>query len=382
MRTLKKTLIIIFRILVGILFILSGIIKANDPLGLSYKMDEFFHVLHLNFLAPAALVFAIVMIAFEIIAGFALLVGFKMRIFGTLLLLLMILFLFLTGFAYLSGKITECGCFGDCLPISAGASFWKDVVLFILVFFIYRHRRSIRPFLGGFLTWLIMIVVVGLSFGLQGYVLKHLPFVDCLPYKVGNNISKLMQIPPGAIPDKYETVFIYEKDGQQKEFPEDQIPWKDTTWHYVDRKDKLIRKGNAEPVIKDFVISDFEGNDSTQLILNQKGYTFLFMVKQTTEAAQGWKQKADHLEADCKRFGIHLYGITASSKTNVTAFRQENDLHFPFLQMDGTAIKTAARSNPCLILLKQGVILGKWSYKDMPLGAVPDPETGKLILKY
>ncbi len=382
MKTLKRTLIVIFRIVVGILFILSGLVKANDPLGLSYKMDEFFHVLHLNFLVPAALVFAVLMIAFEIIAGFALLVGFKMRIFGTLLLILMILFLFLTGFAYLSGKITECGCFGDCLPISAGASFWKDVILFILVFFLYRHRRSIRPFLGGFFTWLIMIAVVVLSFGLQRYVLKHLPIVDCLPYKVGNNISSLMQIPPGAIPDKYETVFIYEKDGKEQEFPEDQIPWKDTTWHYVDRKDKLVQKGNAEPVIKDFVISDFEGNDSTQYILDRKGYTFLFMVKQTAEAGKGWKKKMEHLEADCERFGVGLYGITSSSKNLVAAFKQKNHLHFPFLQMDGTAIKTAARSNPCLILLKQGVIEGKWSYQDMPSGAVPDPQTGQLILKY
>ncbi len=375
-------MIVIFRVIVGILFILSGLVKANDPLGLSYKMEEYFHVLHVHFLDPAALTFSVVIIAFEIIAGFALLLGFKMRIFGPLLLALMVLFLFLTGFAYLSGKIKECGCFGECLPITAGASFWKDVILLVLVFFLYRHRRSIKPFLGSLFTWLIMIAVVIFSFGVQRYVLNHLPIVDCLPYKVGNNIPELMQIPPGAIPDKYETVFIYEKDGEQKEFPADSIPWQDTTWHYVSREDKLVQKGNAQPKITDFVIADFEGNDSTNFILNQEGYTFLFLVKQTEKAGKGWTEKMQHLQADCKRFQIRLYGLTSSTKQAVDQFKAEHGLNFPFLQMDGTVIKTAARSNPCLILLKQGVIMGKWHYHDMPQGAVPSPKNGKLILKF
>ena len=380
--SLKKLLIIIFRILVGVLFIVSGLVKANDPLGLSYKMDEFFQVLHLHFMVPVSLELAVVMIAFEIIAGFALLLGFKMRFFGPLLLALMVVFTFITGFAYLSGKITECGCFGDCLPISAGASFWKDVILLILVFFLYRHRRSIRPFMAPLPSWVGMLAIIAGAFGLQRYVLNHLPIVDCLPYKVGNNIPELMTIPPGAIPDKYETIFIYEKDGEEKEFPADQIPWQDTTWHYVDRRDKLVQKGNAQPKIKDFVIADFQGNDSTDFILDQQGYVFLFMVKQTTEAGEGWAAKIQHLQTDCARFGIRLYGVTASAESQVAGFRQQNGLHFPFLQMDGTAIKTAARSNPCLILLKQGVIKGKWHFHDMPQGAVPSPENGQLILKY
>lgn len=372
----------LIRIIVGILFIFSGVVKANDPLGLSYKMEEFFHVLHLNFLSPAALTLSVIMIGFEILAGIALLLGFKMKIFGTLLLILMIIFTFLTAFAYLTGKIKECGCFGNCLPISAGASFWKDVILLILVLIIFTFRKRIKPFLGGFFTWFLMFMGLVFAFGLQWYTLKHLPLVDCLAYKVGNNIPQLMKIPPGATPDKYESVFIYEKDGEKKEFSADNIPWQDTTWQYVSRKDKLVQKGNAEPGIKDFVITDFEGQNLTRQILDHTGFTFLFMVKQVNQAREGWENKMHNLQADCQRFGIKLYGITASSDSDVARFRNVNDLTFPFLQMDATVIKTAARSNPCLILLKQGTIKGKWSYLDMPGGAVPDPDSSKLILKF
>lgn len=378
-----RFLLTLIRIIVGILFIFSGVVKANDPLGLSYKMEEFFHVLHLNFLSPAALTLSVIMIGFEILAGVALLLGFKMRIFGTLLLILMIIFTFLTAYAYLSGKIKECGCFGNCLPISAGTSFWKDVILLILVLIIFAFRKRIKPFLGRFFTWLLMIIGLVFAFGFQRYTLKHLPVIDCLPYKVGNNIPELMKIPPGATPDKYETVFIYEKNGEKKEFSADNIPWQDSTWHYVSREDKLVQKGNAEPKIKDFVITDFSRNDSTQRVLNHYGFTFLFMVKQVNKAEEeGWENKMHKLQADCQRFGIKLYGITASTASNVAQFKQAHNLEFPFLQMDATAIKTAARSNPCLILLKQGTIKGKWSYLDMPQGAVPDPDSSRLILKF
>lgn len=377
-----KSLRGIVRIIVGVLFIFSGLVKANDPLGLCYKTQEFFTALHLNFLQPTALTLAIIMIGFEIIAGVALLLGFRMRIFGTLLLALMVLFLFLTGYAFLSGRITECGCFGDCLPLTAETSFWKDVILFILVLFLFVSRKRITPVLGVFPTLLLMLAGVVLAFGLQWYTLRHLPIVDCLAYRVGNNIPSLMQIPPGATPDQYQTVFVYKKDGQTREFAEDSIPWQDTTWQFISRQDKLIKKGNAAPAIKDFVITDFSEHDSTDLILNAPGYTFLFMVKDVTKAHSGWEQRIRSLAADCARYHIRLYGITASGQSLAEKFRTAHHLSFPFLEMDGTAIKTAARTNPCLILLKEGTIEGKWSYLDMPAGAVPSRDKSHVNLKF
>lgn len=377
-----KVLTGLIRLIVGVLFIFSGLIKANDPLGLCYKIQEFFSVLHLNFLAPAALTLAVIMIGFEIIAGVALLLGCKMRIFGTLLLLLMILFLFLTGFAFLSGKIKECGCFGDCIPLTAETSFWKDVILFVLVLFLYRSRRRIKPLFSGFFTGLLMLLGVIVAFGFQRYTLRHLPVVDCLAYKKGNNIPALMKIPLGATPNQYATIFVYERNGVKKSFAEDSIPWQDTTWKFVSREDKLVKEGDAEPLIKDFVISDFHQNDSTNEILNHHGYTFLFMTKDVSKAGRGWKEKMATLEADCRRYHVRLYGITASNASLTEQFRQANGLTFSFLQMDATVIKTAARTDPCLLLLKDGTIIGKWAYRDIPDGAIPSPDGRELNLRF
>lgn len=380
--SILKIFLGVIRIVVGVLFIFSGLVKANDPLGLCYKMQEFFTALHLNFLAPAALTLAIIMIGFEIIAGVALLLGFKMRVFGTLLLLLMILFLFLTAYAFLSGKIKECGCFGDCIPLTAETSFWKDVILFILVLFLFVFRRRIRPVFGRALTVLLMLAGLVVAFGFQWYTLNHLPVVDCLAYKTGNNIPALMQIPPGATPDQYATVFIYEKNGTKKEFPADHIPWQDSSWHYVSREDRLVKKGDAEPKITDFVITDFGGNDSTRAILSYPGYTFLFFVKNVKKAGVGWAPKMKKLQADCKKYGIRLYGVTASDSTSTAQFIHARSLTFPFLRMDATVIKTAARSNPCLMLLKKGTIKGKWHYHDMPSGAVPSLDHKHINLNF
>src|SRR5689334_6306102 len=183
-----KTFITILRFIIGVLFIFSGLIKANDPLGLSYKMQEFFEVWNIQQFNHYTLTLSIVMIAFEIIAGVAVLLGWKMRLFSWLLFILIVFFTFLTGYALFSGKIRECGCFGDCIPLQANQSFIKDVVLLVLILLLMPFRSSIRPLLGRGASKVILFFTVIFSFAFQWYVLQHLPVVDCLPYKVGNNI--------------------------------------------------------------------------------------------------------------------------------------------------------------------------------------------------
>ncbi|WP_291910642.1 BT_3928 family protein [Chitinophaga sp. CB10] len=359
-----KIILNLFRILVGVLFIFSGLIKANDPLGLSYKMDEFFEVLHLTFLSPYSLAFSVIMNAFEIIAGVAVLVGYRMRTFSVLLLLLIAFFTFLTGYALFSGAIRECGCFGDCIKLTASQTFWKDVILFVMILLIFAKRKEITPlYKGAGLTVLISAV---LSFGIQWYTLRHLPFIDCLAYKVGNNIPEKMKLPPGATPDVYQMTFIYEKDGVKKEFTEENYPWSDSTWVFVERKDKLIKKGNAEPAIKDFILMDLDGGNQTQSVLEEPKPVYLFMVLNTNTAGTGWEEKIKALQAKQQQGEIEIFGVTASTKEEIAAFQQAKGLTFQFLQMDGVAIKTAVRSNPGLILLEKGTIKGKWAYHDIP----------------
>ncbi|TWV99504.1 BT_3928 family protein [Chitinophaga pinensis] len=361
-----KLLLNLLRIIVGVLFIFSGLVKANDPLGLSYKMEEFFEVLHMTFLSPYSLAYSIIMNTAEIALGAALLLGFRMRIVSILLLIMITFFTFLTGYALYSGEIKECGCFGDCIKLTASQTFWKDVVLLVMILILFLYNKRIKPLFGKQLNFILLIVSIVFAGGIQWYTLEHLPIVDCLGYKVGNNIPEKMKLPPGARPAEYETVLIYEKDGQQKEFTAENYPWSDSTWVFVDRRDKLVREAEGEAPVKDFILTDADGVNQTQAILAEPTPVYLFLVKNVKEAGKGWDAKMKALQEQFKAGKVYIYGVTASSKEDISAFTAAHGLQFPFVQMDGTAIKTAGRSNPCLILLEKGTIKGKWHYNDIP----------------
>nr|MDQ6890934.1 DoxX family membrane protein [Bacteroidota bacterium] len=240
----------ISRIIVGILFIFSGLVKANDPLGLSYKMQEFFEVwgssfpsLHslMVFLNEYALTFSIITITLEVIVGVAILLGWGARFFSWLLLLLIIFFTFLTGYAVLSGKIRTCGCFGDCIPLTAMQSFIKDITLFVLILIIFFARKYLKPLFKSGINTLLIVASILLLLGFQYHVLRHLPIIDCLPFKTGNNLLELRKMPADAVADKMDFKFVYQKNGEKKEFNKDQLP--DSTWTFLSRQDVLIEKG-------------------------------------------------------------------------------------------------------------------------------------------
>src|SRR5687767_10856585 len=212
------------RIVVGLLFIFSGLVKANDPHGLSYKMQEFFELWGMSQFDSLTLMFSVLMNAFEIIAGFALLLGWRIKLFSWLLLLLIIFFTFLTGYAYLSGKFKNCGCFGDCLPITPLTSFLKDLVLLVLILFLFWKRHLIKPIFSEKATTISMFGITMLSFVMQWYTLTYLPFVDCLPFKKGKNIAEQMKMPANAIPDSTVITYEYIKGGTALRFALDSIP--------------------------------------------------------------------------------------------------------------------------------------------------------------
>ncbi|PUZ23123.1 DoxX family protein [Chitinophaga parva] len=361
-----KLLLNILRIVVGVLFIFSGLVKANDPLGLAYKMDEFFEALHLVFLSPYSLYLSVCLNVLEILCGVAMIFGYAMRFFSSLILILITFFTFLTAYALFSGKIRECGCFGDCIPLSPQATFWKDVALEVMIIIIFLYRKTITSLLGRNGSIMVLLTTFLVSIGVQLYALQHLPYVDCLAYKIGNNIPEKMKLPPGATPDVYETVLIYEKNGERKEFTTDNFPWQDSTWKYVDRRDKLVKEGNAVPAIKDFSLKDFDGGDHTQELLAETKPVYLLMVQNVHEAGEDWEESIRNLQQQLRAGKIELVGVTASAKPDVDTFTAHRGLLFPFLSMDATAIKTAARNNPTLILLDKGTIRAKWAYRDFP----------------
>ena len=359
-----KILLNICRFIVGILFIFSGLIKANDPLGLSYKMQEFFELWNMAWLDNFSLAFSILMIVFEILAGVAVLLGWRMKLFSWLLLVLIIFFTFLTGYAYLSGKVKECGCFGNCIPLTAGQSFAKDIILLLLIVFLFIYREKIIPFIPNFHNLLILFFTVVISFSIQWYALEYLPFIDCLPYKVGVSIPEKMKPPPGAIQDSSVITFIYDRNGKQLEFTADHFPADfDDSYKFVKRYDKLIRKGNAEPDIKDFSLLTASGNDTTQALLQEPGYNLFMFAKEMSETNPDWNKEFASIYSLVRVKGMTVFFITAHPDQVENYFvKNEIATHLQILKCDVTAIKTAARATPTLYLLKKGIILNKWSY--------------------
>jgi uncharacterized membrane protein YphA (DoxX/SURF4 family) len=362
-----KILVSIARVIVGVLFIFSGLVKANDPLGLSYKMQEFFEVWNFHWLDNFTLIFSIVMIVFEIVAGVAILLGWRMKLFSWLLLLLIIFFTFLTGYAYLSGKVRECGCFGDCIPLTAGQSFTKDLILLVLIVFLFLAQKSIRPLVSKVASLAILVLSTVLSISFQWYVLVHLPVVDCLPYRAGTDMPEKMKAPPGAIPDSTVITMVYEKNGKRLEISGNHFPADfDDSYKFINRFDKLVRKGNAEPAIKDFNLISAAGTDTTQAILDQKGYKLFFFAKDLEEYPTPWMKAFSLILTMIKAKQVPIYFITGNYD-HVAAWTEKAGIspEVAIFKCDATAIKTAARANPTLYLLKNGVILHKWSYADL-----------------
>ncbi len=359
-----KALLAIVRIIVGVLFIFSGLIKANDPMGLSYKMQEFFEVWGLSSLDNYTLAFALIMNAFEIVAGVAVLLGWRMKLFSWLLLLLIVFFTFLTGYAQLSGKIKTCGCFGDCIPLSPLQSFIKDLVLLLLILFLFIKKDIIRPLYKGFTGTLLIGLTVVFCAVSQWYVLKHLPVVDCLPYKVGNNLVQQMKIPEGAVPDSFAIKFRYRKAGKEVEFDSDNFPedFDDSTYQFVDRVQELVRPGTAIAPISDFILYGNSGEDTTQAILSQAGYYIMLLSKDANQAEAGWNGNASRVSEVCRQKQIPFFVVTATTEAAQQQLPESQNIHY--LKCDATVIKTAGRVNPTYFIMKGADITGKYANAD------------------
>lgn len=382
-----KTLVTICRIITGLLFIFSGLIKANDPLGLGYKMEEFFEIWNtglagssfflknvltglFSFLHQHSLFLSVVVIAFEIIAGAALLLGWRMKLFSWLLLLLIVFFTFLTAYAYLaknpdgSPKFTNCGCFGDCIPIPPLASFLKDLALTGLIVFLFVRRRWIRPVLSAKTTTMVMLLVTVSSFAIQWYTLNYLPVFDCLAYKKGKNISEQMKKPADAVPDSTVITFVYEKQGKQIEFTSAKFPADfDSSYTFISRYDKVIRKGkNNIPPVTGFILRGMTDQDSAAIVLAQP-YAILLYCEDFSVPVSKWKDDFAALYTAAREKNIPAYAITRQREQAIANFKNTPFASIQVFTSDNTAIRTAARTNPCIYLLKEGTILDKWSYR-------------------
>ena len=357
-----KKLLPVIRWIVGLLFIFSGLVKANDPYGLSYKMQEFFEVWGLTNLNDYTLALSLVMNIFEVLAGVAVIIGWRMKLFSWLLLLLIIFFTFLTGYAALSGKIKTCGCFGDCIPLTPTTSFIKDVILLVLILILFVNRKKIVPVMSAPRAMAILLLcIIGVAF-FQNYVMSYLPVKDCLSFRVGANIVENMKVLPGH-GDITELTFKYKKDGRAMEFSADKLPADlDSTYEFVDRYEKIIKKGE-EPKIVDFALQNLDGKDTTISILNQGNYYVVLLVNNFSNVNEWHNKDFDTLVNILASKHLPLFVVTSQKDEAIKLFA--NNPKVNILVCDGTVIKTAARVNPTYMVMQMANIKGKYSYLDV-----------------
>ncbi|MDE3144200.1 MAG: DoxX family protein [Bacteroidota bacterium] len=357
-----KTVITIIRWIVGLLFIFSGLIKANDPLGLSYKMLEFFEAWGIHFLDDYTLFFSLFMNVCEVLAGVAIIIGWQIKFFSWFLLVLIIFFTFLTAYVLFSGKIKECGCFGDCIPLSGINTFAKDAALLLLIVVIFFNPEKTTSLFSARIASTILFVTFAATISVQFYVLEYLPFLDCLPYKKGNNILNEMKAPVGAVPDSFAITFKYKKNNQIVEFGQNNFPADfDSTYEYVDRFDKLVHKGNATPAITDFSLRTTDGADSTNFILHQNKKYILLFVRDFGNMKE-WKKDFEGVVLSANKKNIPIYLITSDADKATVLFK-----NVPVLKCDATVIKTAARANPTYFIMEQALILNKIGFANIKL---------------
>ncbi|MDB5232140.1 MAG: DoxX family protein [Chitinophagaceae bacterium] len=351
-----KEITLIIRWIVGLLFIFSGLIKANDPLGLSYKMQEFFEAWHLQGFDEYTLALSLIMNVFEVMAGVAIIVGWQMRLFSWLLLLLIIFFSFLTGYAVLHPeKIKTCGCFGDCLPLTPKQSFLKDIALFILILIIFIERNRIITRISTVTARSILLVGFIAVCIFEWWVVTYLPVIDCLPYKKGNNLITEIRKDQTAKPDSFAINFRYKKNGKMIEFDQDHFPADmDSSYEFVDRYDKLIKKGDNRSAVSDFSLATLNGTDTTQAVL--AGTKELWIMIRSFENINDWKNNAERIMGLAQKNGWSVLIITSAPDEALKQFPGST-----ILKCDATVMKTAARTNPVYILADKGTILEKVS---------------------
>lgn len=356
-----KVIRVISRIIIGFVFIFSGTVKAIDPLGSAYKFHDYFQAFNLQFLVPFALPLAILLCTAEFISGFAVLSGYRQKagIYGVLIL--MLIFTPLTFVLALTNPVSDCGCFGDAIHLTNWETFGKNIILIVFTIVLFAGRKNVTNVFNPLKEWILITVTALFFAGFCLLNLRYLPLIDFLPYKTGVDIAESMKIPEGAPADKYETTFIYEKDGVREEFTLENYPGEDTTWKFIDQKSVLIKKGFVPPV-HDFIITDSAGSDITGQILADKGYTLLLISKKLEEAEHTRLEKGFATGKYCNSNGIAFHVVTASTGDEVSRFRNGSS----FCSADETTLKTMVRSNPGYLLISNGKIAGKWSWANLP----------------
>ena len=371
----KKIAVNICRALIALTFVFSGFVKAVDPIGTQYKIHDYLSAWGLDAWNAdwLTLTASIALSTAEFFIGMMLLFAIQRRVVSRLALMLMTAMTILTLWIYISDPVSDCGCFGDAITLTNGQTLAKNIVLtaaaIIMAIWPLEMARLIRKNT----QWIVINYTVVFILAVSGYSLYYLPQFDFRPYHVGADIKKGMEIPEGAEQPEFVTTFILEKDGQRKEFSLEEYP--DSTWTFIDSRTVQTKKGYV-PTIHDFSITTVdEGEDITEEIVADKGYSLLLVSPHLEQADDIHFDEINRLYDYTKQHGYRFLCLTASTEEAIGRWKDRTGAEYQFANTDETTLKTIIRSNPGLVLLHNGSIKGKWSHN-----ALPDvsPQTPKI----
>lgn len=365
MKRAKAVALYVARTVVGLTFILSGLVKAIDPLGTQYKIQDYLAAIPPSLSLPdmLTLLMSVSLSMVEFTLGAFMLTAISRRVTARLTLLFMVVMTAVTVWIYIADPVKDCGCFGDALILTNLETLLKNIVLLALAALVAWRPTHIGRLMSRsnqmLLGQMLMVTPVALSF----WCLYDLPLIDFRPYHIGADIKAGMEIPEGAEQPVFDTTFIMEKDGERREFTLDNYP--DSTWTFVDSKTVTVKEGYVPP-IHDFSITAADGEDITDMVLGREGYTFLLISPDLDKADDQNFGDIDQIYEFCQDNSIPFYCLTASTEKSQQHWQNITGAEYPFCMTDATTLKTMIRSNPGLMLLEKGVVRGKWSHNRLP----------------
>ena len=366
MNRLKTIATNICRAVLAVTFIFSGYVKAIDPLGTQYKIRDYLTALSIGDYVPDWLTLgsSVALASLEFALGIFILFAIRRRFTTRVILAFMAVMTLITVWIAIANPVSDCGCFGDAITLTNVQTLLKNVVLTACAVVVCRCRERMFRFVSENNQWIAVNFTVIYIVATSIYSLYLLPRFDFRPYHVGANIREGMEIPEGAKMPRYENTFVMEKNGERREFTLDNYP--DSTWTFVERKSELVEEGYVPP-IHDFTITDnATGDDITQQILDDKGYTFLLVSPHLESADDTNFGDIDQLYEYCQAQGVPFYCLTASGEDAIQHWRDITGAEYPFCMSDETTLKTVIRSNPGLVLIKDGTVIRKWSHNGLP----------------
>ncbi len=359
---MKKAIVAFARIFVGALFIFSGFVKLNDPLGFSYKLEEYFEegVLNMEFLIPYALELAVFIVIYELLLGITLLIGLFPKFTRWSLLLMIVFFTFLTFYSAYFNKVTDCGCFGDAIPLTPWQSFYKDVILLILILLLFFNEKLLQPVFSKKVNTYLFFSSFIACFVFAHHVLNHLPSIDFRAYKIGTDIRANMEIPEGAKGATYEYQWKFLVNGKEEIFTTDGS-YPEVAGEFIEVNTVLIDEGFV-PKINDFSLVK-DGEEYTDELLDEEKLLIIAAYNISKSDLNGWKKIKD-LISEAKKNNYRVIGLSASGENDVKMLKEAHGIELKVFNADETAIKTIVRSNPGIVVLKSGIIEQKKHWND------------------